>query len=97
MLQRRVSATLVAAILQSSIVLAANAAQPVDQGHSLEADLQDERDSQVEGLAARLMAQQPVGWRDESAANDPVVRVKLLGFNDFHGQISAGRRVANRP
>ena len=97
MLQRRVSATLVAAILQSSIVLAANAAQPVDQGHSLEADLHDERDSQAEGLAARLLAQQPVGWRDESAANDPVVRVKLLGFNDFHGQISAGRRVATRP
>lgn len=25
------------------------------------------------------------------------LRVKLLGFNDFHGQIEAGRRVANRP
>lgn len=65
-----------------------------DHSHSLEADNDDAR---LEGAAARLLAQEPVGWRDERHARDPQVRIKLLGFNDFHGQISTGRLVANRP
>lgn len=81
-----------------SIVLASFASSALradpEHSHSLEADQDDER---LEGQSARLRAEQPVGWRDERHAADPQVRIKLLGINDFHGQISTGRRVANRP
>jgi 5'-nucleotidase len=65
-----------------------------DQGHSLEADLDDIR---AEGLEARERAERPVGWRNEHAMRDPLVRIKLLDINDFHGQLSSGRLVAGRP
>jgi 5'-nucleotidase len=65
-----------------------------DQGHSLEADIEDVR---AEGLEARALAAQTVGWRNERGMRDPLVRIKLLGINDFHGQLSAGRLVAGRP
>jgi 5'-nucleotidase len=50
-----------------------------------------------DGDGARAAARQRVSWRDESARCPAPVAVKLLGFNDFHGQLSTGRRVANRP
>ena len=65
-----------------------------DQSHSLEADLDDAR---TEGLAARTQARRPVSWRNEKGMRDPLVRIKLLGINDFHGQLSTGRLVAGRP
>lgn len=65
-----------------------------DQGHSLESDEQDIR---AEGPVARLNASERVSWRDEHGMRDPLVRLKLLGFNDFHGQLSTGRLVAGRP
>lgn len=43
----------------------------------------------------RTVAAERVEWRAEDAAD--TLRVKLLAINDFHGQLSAGRRVANRP
>lgn len=43
----------------------------------------------------RVQAAERVEWRAEVRAD--VVRVKLLTINDFHGQLSAGRRVAGRP
>jgi 5'-nucleotidase len=64
-----------------------------EHGHSLEADLDDIR---TEGRAARQLAEEPVGWRDERRMRDPLVRIKLLGINDFHGQLSAGRLVGGR-
>lgn len=43
----------------------------------------------------RSKAAERVEWRGKSEAGS--LRVKLLGINDFHGQLSAGRRVSNRP
>ncbi len=43
----------------------------------------------------RAQAAERVEWRAAGVAD--TLRVKLLAINDFHGQLSAGRRVANRP
>ncbi len=53
--------------------------------HSLEEDLHDDR---AEGLEARRLAVLRQVWRDERWRQDPVVRIKLLGINDFHGRLS---------
>lgn len=46
----------------------------------------------------REHAHERVQWRDERAADPRAwVRFQILGINDFHGQLGAGRRVANRP
>jgi 5'-nucleotidase len=78
-----VGTSLAAAVLT---VLSANAgAQHYDAGHSLEADQHDER---AEGLQARAKASERVRWQDPAGRHDPRVAVKLLGINDFHGQLS---------
>lgn len=48
-----------------------------------------------DGAPQRAQAAERIEWRAEITAD--VVRVKLLAINDFHGQLSAGRRVAGRP
>lgn len=45
----------------------------------------------------RALAQQPVQWKSPHAGRGPEVHIQLLAINDFHGQLSAGRFVANRP
>jgi len=62
--------------------------------HSLEQDVHDDRENDA---AVRAKARLRVGWRDEKAKNDPFVHVKILGINDFHGQLSTGRLVGIRP
>jgi 5'-nucleotidase len=59
-------------------------------------DLDNPRDNtvhlrqQVEGLM--------VHWRSPNAAKAKAARhIKLLGFNDFHGQLSTGKLVGTRP
>ena len=49
--------------------------------------------------ALREVAAREVKWVRPGATNSGSERVslQLLGINDFHGQLSAGRRVANRP
>ncbi len=64
-----------------------------DAGHSLEADQHDER---AEGLPARSKASMRVRWQDPVGRRDPTIAVKLLGINDFHGQLSS-RTVGARP
>lgn len=64
-----------------------------EHSHSLEADQFDER---VEGLGARKQAAERLTWRDSRWKDDPIVQVKVLGINDFHGQLSA-RTVSSRP
>lgn len=56
----------------------------------------EETDSRLETPAAREHATRRVSWR-EPEVHDALVRIKLLGINDFHGQLSAGRRVGERP
>jgi 5'-nucleotidase len=46
---------------------------------------------------ARVAASVPVYWKQPGATCENPVRLKLFAWNDFHGQLSAGRRVANRP
>lgn len=43
----------------------------------------------------RSKAAERVEWRGKAEAD--TLRVKLLGINDFHGQLSAGRLVSSRP
>src|SRR4051812_45771356 len=63
-----------------------------DQSHSLEDDEFEQRlDSN-----ARQSAAVRVTWRDERWKRDPVVHIKLLGINDFHGQLSP-RTLGPRP
>ena len=78
-----VGTTLASALL--TLVTANAGAQHSDAGHSLEADQHDER---VEGLQARAKASERVRWQDPAGRHDPRIAVKLLGFNDFHGQLS---------
>ncbi|HEY5758508.1 MAG TPA: bifunctional metallophosphatase/5'-nucleotidase [Steroidobacter sp.] len=70
------------------------AAHAHDQSsHSNEQDKFEER---LEGAAARSKAAQRLTWRDSRWKHDPVVNIKLLGINDFHGQLSP-RAVGTRP
>lgn len=64
-----------------------------DQGHSLESDTFEARTAT---LRERIKASQRVRWRDERWRRDPIVNIKLLGINDFHGQLSP-RAVGARP
>ena len=43
----------------------------------------------------RAHAEKRVEWRGGQTGD--TLKVKILSINDFHGQLSAGRRVANRP
>jgi 5'-nucleotidase len=82
--------------LIAAAVLSLSSAQTLahgEQGHSLEADQHDER---VESMQARTQATRRIGWRDPAGRGDPIVPVKLLGINDFHGQLSP-RSVGSRP
>ena len=80
---RTLGTTLAAAVLT---LLSANAgAQHNDAGHSLEADQHDER---AEGMQARAKASERVRWQDPAGRHDPRISVKLIGINDFHGQLS---------
>ena len=94
MLQRtcRVGSLTVAvgAALATSAAIAAPGHQ---HGHSNEADPAYEA---VEGAAARAIAGRRVAWTDQKGAQDPQVHIKLLGINDFHGQLTAGRLVAGK-
>jgi 5'-nucleotidase len=83
--------TLVAAAVLTTLSGGAHAHS--QHSHSLEADQVDER---VEGASARRHAAERLTWRDSRWKSDPVVRIKLLGINDFHGQLSV-RAVGTRP
>jgi 5'-nucleotidase len=68
---------------------------PVVQAHE-HGDCRDDTDASLPELRARA--------RDRISKRSPKfhprranVKVQILGFNDFHGQLSAGRLVAGRP
>ncbi len=64
---------------------------PPDRGHNCQ-DHADEGDD----LAARDRARVPVGWRHNGPRPGKQIAVQILGFNDFHGQLSP-RTVSSRP
>jgi 5'-nucleotidase len=80
-----------AAAVAATFSVAANAHD--QSSHSNEQDKFEER---VEGAAARNKAAQRLTWRDSRWKHDPVVNIKVLGINDFHGQLSP-RAVGARP
>ncbi len=79
---------LVVLLLSLAVALGPHAllAEP-HQGHDHSED--------EDGAPQRVQAAERVEWRAAEVAD--TLRVKLLAINDFHGQLSAGRRVANRP
>ncbi len=56
----------------------------------------DEADDDASALEARALAGQRVEWRAAGKFAAPA-KVRLLGINDFHGQLPAGRKVGSRP
>jgi 5'-nucleotidase len=54
--------------------------------------------AEFDTVEARLMASKAVSWKAPGTAlTNRTVEVRILGFNDFHGQLGEGRRVSNRP
>ena len=86
--------------LQSVLLSAAVAATFSVAAHSHDqyshSNEQDKFEERLEGSGARSKASQRLTWRDARWKHDPVVNIKLLGINDFHGQLSP-RAVGARP
>lgn len=83
--------------LGAGSVLSPSFAEPSVQHHSHEWDRDDEADDTIE---IRQDAGRKLEWRSpefQREEKDALLHVQLLGINDFHGQLSEGRRVANRP
>mgnify|MGYP001359263316 CR=1 FL=1 len=57
----------------------------------------DGDDHDDDGVELRETARQAVSLSRVASPNCTTVDVKLLGINDFHGQLSTGRTVAGRP
>lgn len=81
--------TKTAIALVSLALLTADVAQAHDACGSDEHE--EERD------ALREIAAKRVSWHSKHRRSGKEAHVQLLGFNDFHGQLSAGRVVATRP
>lgn len=54
-------------------------------------------DEALDSAITRQAAARPVAWRSAKPRKSRTVSAKILGFNDFHGQLVEGRRVGNRP
>ena len=52
---------------------------------------------EIEPPGLRAVAARKVEWHAPNRDRSHTTTLKLLGFNDFHGQLSAGRLVAGRP
>ncbi|MFC4308022.1 bifunctional metallophosphatase/5'-nucleotidase [Steroidobacter flavus] len=87
----RSRSVLLAAAVAATFSMSAHAHDQAS--HSNEQDKFEER---LEGIGARNKAAQRLTWRDSRWKHDPVVNIKLLGINDFHGQLSP-RAVGTRP
>lgn len=65
--------------------------------YSLDWNCDDERDDTIE---RRQEAERKLEWKSPEfhrGRKDSLLHVQVLGINDFHGQLSEGRWVANRP
>lgn len=71
--------------------LAATAVHSDDDGHGHDDDMHDNAETrEVAARSVRLV-------REGKAQPASTLELRILGFNDFHGQISSGRVVAGRP
>ncbi|MBC7837504.1 MAG: hypothetical protein H7Y39_02515, partial [Nitrospiraceae bacterium] len=69
----------------------------LQERYSLEWNRDGDKDNSIE---MRYAAERRMEWQHpdfHKQNKDSFLHVQILGINDFHGQISAGRRVANRP
>lgn len=66
-----------------------------ESGHGNCGDHAD--DERLDTAEARTEAARAVVWRSPKLKKSPTVQAKILGFNDFHGQLVEGCRVSNRP
>ena len=61
----------------------------------------DHNDAFEQDAGLREIASLPLHWlddrQDHKSNPESWVRFKILGFNDFHGQLSVGRKVGGRP
>jgi len=61
----------------------------------------EHHNTQEQDAGIREIASLPLHWLDSEHNNKSKptawIRFKILGFNDFHGHLSAGRKVAGRP
>jgi len=80
----------------AALALSAATALPTHVARAHEhGDCGDDSESTVE---ERAHAGERVAWKSPKYRPDrSPIPVQILGFNDFHGQLSTGRRVANRP
>lgn len=51
---------------------------------------------EADGLALRALVDAPLSWREPNASLTSLRRIKVLGFNDLHGQL-LGRSLEGRP
>ncbi len=83
--------------VMGTLCVSAAFAEGLAEHHSHEWDRDDEADDTLE---IRQNSGQKLEWHSpefHKAEKDSLLHIQLLGINDFHGQLSAGRRVANRP
>jgi 5'-nucleotidase len=68
------------------------------QGGAAHANCGDHADDPaLDDASLREVAARPLTWSSKKPKKSPTVHAKILGFNDFHGQLTEGRRVSNRP
>ena len=94
------TSTVIKSWLVALLLTATTGAQALDninaiEAHQEHADLHGDDDD----AALREIAAQRVHWLRAGPIANPEswLHVKILGINDFHGQLSTGRRVGNRP
>ncbi|MFT3922985.1 MAG: bifunctional metallophosphatase/5'-nucleotidase [Myxococcales bacterium] len=81
------------ALLLGAAVVSAGSAH----AHEGDACGQGDRFEEFSG-PLRELAKRRIEWVSSLLKKEhPTARVQLLGFNDFHGQLTDGRRVSNRP
>lgn len=93
---RRLLPVTIAAVFLSTACLAGTGQKPGDDHGSHDHGAVEAAGATLE---MRTTADEPVEWKSAEPRpdpNKPPVHVKILGFNDFHGQISAGRFVGGR-
>ena len=81
----------------ASALLLSTALSATAQAHDGDACTQGESVGEL-SAPLRELARKRIEWISNLwDKKHPTAKVQILGFNDFHGQITEGKRVANRP
>ena len=71
--------------------IVAGAIHPMDRDYSESSSFGPMSD------ALRRLAEERLAWVAPGCLKNPTVQVKILAINDFHGQITAGKKVGGHP